>query len=492
MTAAAERQFSLYDELARRRRAVWLYSGLCLAVASALGVALSSIITPILLLIAGLALRLAARLGVAPDLPARGADAIRGWARYQITNFGELLAATDKVHAAGGLVAALGPLERLSTVAIPALVAGALVWFALRSLNLRSGGGDLVDRLAARAPNQNDPNERRLGELVEEVAIAAGAPAPRLFVIDQATVNAAAIGTSPKDAVILVTRGLVDTLDKAETEAAMGRLVATICAGDLRVAQSIFAAVQTFAFFLTVLDLPVSRSAWRTLGELALLVVSPRPSPQRIAGIAGRLDASRYAQSIGGVKRLIAKFPSQALGVIVTAPLAPFIVMSGLFKTVLFLWTAFFLGPPLGLIWRNRCLWADAVAARRNLDPEALASALQKMTDVPPGAESQAYLFIGGALTKRRAVTDRRSMTLALAPSTPVRVQRLAMLGAAPSGMGPQARTPGSGAHTLLVAVQVLVLAPLGLMLVALIGLLTIMTMSIALAAGLFLVAAVV
>ncbi len=369
---------------------------------------------------------------------------------------------------------------------------GVLVWFGLRGLNLRSGGADLVERLAARAPNRSDPEERRLGDLVEQVAIAAGAPTPGLFMIDQATVNAAAIGTSPRNAIILVTRGLVDSLDRAETEATMGRLMATICAGDLRVAQSMFAAVQTFAFFLNVLDLPVSLGAWRTLGGLALLVASPRPAPQRIAGLVERLDASRYADSIGGVKRLIAKFPTQALGVIVTAPLVPFIVISGLFKTALFLWTAFFLGPPLGLVWRNRCLWSDAMAARRNLDPEALASALGKMTAVPAGAESRAYLFVGGQATKKRAVADRRSMTLALAPSTALRIRRLAALGSDPLRAGPPARAPHQVAATLKAALLFLVLLPLGLILVASIGFLTAITMSVALAAGLLLVAVVV
>ena len=46
-----------------------------------------------------------------------------------------------------------------------------------------------------------------------------------------------------------------------------------------------------------------------------------------------------------------------------------------------------FMGPPLWMMWHNRCLWTDATAARRTLDPEDLASALEKMTDVPEGAE---------------------------------------------------------------------------------------------------------
>ena len=74
-------------------------------------------------------------------------------------------------------------LERLSTVAVPALV-GILVWFWLRA-NLRVGGADLVETLSARPPRPDDQTELRLANSLETSAIASGVPAPRLFLIDQ-------------------------------------------------------------------------------------------------------------------------------------------------------------------------------------------------------------------------------------------------------------------------------------------------------------------
>src|ERR1700722_1393915 len=103
-------------------------------------------------------------------------------------------------------------------------------WFWLRALNLRAGGADLVETLSARPPRPDDQTELRLSKSLETWAIASGVPAPRLFLIDQTIVNAAAIGTSPKNSAVLVSRGLIDALSPAETEAAMGRLVAMICA----------------------------------------------------------------------------------------------------------------------------------------------------------------------------------------------------------------------------------------------------------------------
>jgi hypothetical protein len=85
----------------------------------------------------------------------------------------------------------LPALERLSTVAVPALAVGILVWFWLRALNLRAGGADLVETLSARPPRPDDQTELRLANSLETSAIASGVPAPRLFLIDQTIVNAA-------------------------------------------------------------------------------------------------------------------------------------------------------------------------------------------------------------------------------------------------------------------------------------------------------------
>lgn len=352
----------LYHELRWRRRSGWLYSLICLLVAGGLGVVVSSFMTPLVLLAVGLPLKLAARIGISPLVAAGGSAVIRDWAHYQLTNFGQVLDATQKIHSLGGLTFMLPALERLSTVAVPALAVGILVWFWLRALNLRVGGADLVETLSARPPRPDDQTELRLANSLETSAIASGVPAPRLFLIDQTIVNAAAIGTSPKNSAVLVSRGLIDALSTAETEATMGRLVAMICAGDLAVAQSVNAAFQTFGLFLTLLDLPVRWGAWRTLGGLMLVGITPRPSPRSVARTAARLDDSLQADTIVDVNKLIAKFPVRLLGVIVTAPFLPFIVISALFKTVMFLWSAFFMGPPLWMMWHNRCLWTDTTA----------------------------------------------------------------------------------------------------------------------------------
>jgi Zn-dependent protease with chaperone function len=496
-TMTAPKPVFLYHELTRRRRLGWIYSLMCLLVAGGIGVVLSSFLTPLLLLVAGLGLRIIARLGVTVEWATAGAAAIRGWAHYQLNNFSQLVDSLQYIHSIAGLALTFGPLARLSTVMVPALLMIALVWMRLRILNLQAGGGDLIEILSARAP-ANDPDERRLGNILEATAIAAGVAAPRLFLVDQPVINAAAIGSSPRNASVLVTRGLIEAFPRTEIEAIMGRLVAAICAGDLAVAQSVDATFQTFGLALTLIDLPVRLSAWRTLAGVVLVALAPVASPKAVARMAARLDDSLQADTIVDVDKLAERFPTRLLGRIFTAPLLPFIVISGLFKVVLFLWTSLFMGPPLSLMWRSRCLWTDATAARRNLDPQELASAFGKLTEVPDGAQSRAYLFLGHPQNQRGA-DNTTAMTMALVPLSGVRIRKLLALAGSPDGGAPyvwsSTRYGLAGRRRvlqLLVAILLMMLVPLVLALVVLVGYLTLMVMTLALAAGLSLVTALV
>ncbi len=61
-------------------------------------------------------------------------------------------------------------------------------------------------------------NNRELYRLVENLCITAGLPVPRIYIVEEAQLNAFATGRDPKHAVISVTRGLLEHLDKTELE----------------------------------------------------------------------------------------------------------------------------------------------------------------------------------------------------------------------------------------------------------------------------------
>lgn len=68
---------------------------------------------------------------------------------------------------------------------------------------------------AKKIEKQDNPE---LYRLVENLCITAGLPLPRIYIIDEAAPNAFATGRNPEHAVIAVTRGLLEKLDRLELE----------------------------------------------------------------------------------------------------------------------------------------------------------------------------------------------------------------------------------------------------------------------------------
>lgn len=67
-----------------------------------------------------------------------------------------------------------------------------------------------------------------LYNVVEGLAIAAGLPKPRCYVIDDTAPNAFASGRNPKNSVIVVTKGLLQKLNRAELEGVIGHEMAHV------------------------------------------------------------------------------------------------------------------------------------------------------------------------------------------------------------------------------------------------------------------------
>ncbi|MGD9886308.1 MAG: M48 family metalloprotease [Reyranella sp.] len=490
---------TFHDELIRRRRAAWIVAVVCALVSAGVGLVLSTIVTPTVLLVVGGLLRLVALLGVLDSLALGGVALIQDFVATHLGNVDHFSQTLDHVDSLGDIALLAWPLARLAPAALPALLAAVLVWFWLRGVFGRTGSQDLVVRLAARPANRDDFEERQLANIVEEVAIAAGAPPPSLFPVDTPAVNAAALGSPGAgydEGIVLFTRGMLDRLDRGETEAVAARLVSAIGAGDVRAAAGIMAALHTLGFFLTLLDLPLRRSAWRTLTGLLAVSLSRRAGSGRtgadtLARVGEGLEEGLQADAIPDLDTIASEAP-RLVARIVRFLLLPFYLVSVFYKLVLFLWTSLFLGPPLALLWRNRCHWTDAHTVKLARNPEAFARALESIgaADPPPGGEAFAWLFVAAPTTERRIVTARRTLALALAPPTLERLERLSAMGAAPRGW----RTPGLAnlaAHplrALVVAALGLLLVPLFAILVLAIGFLTAIVMMVGLVAGLMIV----
>jgi Zn-dependent protease with chaperone function len=217
--------------------------------------------------------------------------------------------------------------------------------------SLRSGGEAVAAKVGAReveSPALHD-DEQRLLNVVEEMALAAGLAVPRSYVMDaEPAANAFAAGHTVDDAVIVVTQGLLDRLDRDELQGVIAHEFSHILHGDMR------------------LNL-------RMVGLLSGLT---------LVASAGRglLRAGRGRQR-GGLPLLAAGAALWLVGSIG-------VLCGRLIKAA---------------VSRHREFLADASAVQFTRNPLGLAGALRKVATAPlehPSAEPLAHLFIAAPLQR--------------------------------------------------------------------------------------------
>ena len=119
------------------------------------------------------------------------------------------------------------------------IVGGCVVLCSLYKISeLSAGGGALIaSQLGGRmiVRETGVPAEKRLLNVTEEMAIAAGIPAPVVYVLDEETgLNAFAAGFTTQDSVVCVTRGLLDAMKRDELQGVIGHEISHIVNGDSR------------------------------------------------------------------------------------------------------------------------------------------------------------------------------------------------------------------------------------------------------------------
>lgn len=138
-------------------------------------------------------------------------------------------------HAADGEPAASN-LSLLFTSSI-VVIAGIGLCSLFRIMSLSGGGRTVAESVGAVAvpPDTRDPQLRRLRNVIEEVAIAAGAPVPDIYLMaDEPGINAFAAGYSASDAAVCVTRGCLDKLSRDELQGVIAHEFSHVLNGDMR------------------------------------------------------------------------------------------------------------------------------------------------------------------------------------------------------------------------------------------------------------------
>ncbi|WNC70015.1 M48 family metallopeptidase [Thalassotalea nanhaiensis] len=108
---------------------------------------------------------------------------------------------------------------------------------AYKSMSLGHGGKAIAEMLGGRlvSHSTSDINEKKLLNVVEEMAIASGTPVPAVFLLEhEYGINAFAAGFKNSDAVIGVTRGCIDDLTRDELQGVVAHEFSHILNGDMR------------------------------------------------------------------------------------------------------------------------------------------------------------------------------------------------------------------------------------------------------------------
>jgi heat shock protein HtpX len=135
----------------------------------------------------------------------------------------------------------------------PAGAAIALVVAAFLSVGSYFSGDKLV-LASTRAREVTAEQEPRLHNIVEGLAIAAGVPKPRVYVVPEQAPNAFATGRDPEHSSVAVTQGLLGMMNRVELEGVIGHELSHVLDRDILVgtvvATVVGAAVLLSEFFM--------------------------------------------------------------------------------------------------------------------------------------------------------------------------------------------------------------------------------------------------
>ena len=106
--------------------------------------------------------------------------------------------------------------------------------FSLSYILITYYNSDKIAIASVRAKKASREHYKQYHDLVEGLAIASGIPKPKLYVMHSPNINAFASGRNPEHAVICVTTGLLEKLDKKEIEGVLAHELGHVANFDIR------------------------------------------------------------------------------------------------------------------------------------------------------------------------------------------------------------------------------------------------------------------
>jgi len=284
-------------------------------------------------------------------------------------------------------------------VLLPGIALALVLWVGTLLLFRHGGVGGTIASLNAREPNQADLKELQLADAVQEMAIAAGLPAPKVMLIDSLGANGAAIGTSPADAHIVLSRRLLDDLNRDQLQALVGHLVASVGNGDLHIAFTVTSVFETCGLIITLINAPFGKQSRSTLWRIIRYAFRRGPADAESADAdeVAALLADMLDMNSTDIDRFFSSRKPGLIRKFLRLVSYPFLFTNLAVELTLWFFLNVLLGPCMALLWRTRRYLADAGAVELTRNPDALASALQRLSEdstVVAGGSWATHLFV--------------------------------------------------------------------------------------------------
>lgn len=141
----------------------------------------------------------------------------------------------------GELTASLPQLEEVFDGDLSVLVSAAIIGFiclgSLYKLAVLSSGGSAIAQSLGGVivpRSSSDPLHKKILNIVEEMAIASGSPVPQVYILNEQGINAFAAGWKTTNAVIGITQGALERLNRDELQGVIAHEFSHIFNGDMR------------------------------------------------------------------------------------------------------------------------------------------------------------------------------------------------------------------------------------------------------------------
>jgi Zn-dependent protease with chaperone function len=370
-------------------------------------------------------------------------------------------------------VAKLSLAQTLPSLALALLPGIALLTLASLAVNRALQLSPLFDANLdiGRPIDASKPTEQRIRNTIEEMAIAASLPAPKVCMIEGGK-NAAVVGRDSSYTTVLIGDDLLTNLNRDQIQALAAMMVASIANGDIAIGRQTTLTLGLFAL--------VSRSstgflnrktAARTIKLIsAVLFPTKKNATYILTELAEPLDNDTATDDVASTDQNKVVTTIKALWAFILFP----VMLGGL---VVGLLSSIGLSSGIAYLWRQRKYMADATAVRLTRNPDALVSALDlSANSAGPLIEANwasHMQIISPGLADNNGIVKSAAITF---PSTDARQKALVTMGAKNIGLQKYKFGTADIARFALVAVLLLFaafllcLAVVGMMGMALIG----------------------